>query len=127
MPEWYPTRLATHHSHTRLATQAGGVFFAPVRGTTTAREVCATIRSALTDAHVAPEEQEGGDGEARAEVALASVLRRLGPCLLLLDHWERAEETDALLKVLLQSAPELRLLVSCTTPVSFPGVLQRQV
>lgn len=84
----------------------------------------ASIRAALSDANVASD----GDGDRKdVEATLPAELRRIGACLLVLDHWEPREATNSFLQTLLQSAPELRLLLSCTEALSFPGVGQRQV
>jgi len=60
---------------------------------------------------------------------LPTVLRRLGRCLLLLDHLEIGASADgvgAYLQSLLQKAPELRLLITSSDPINLPGVATRQ-
>ena len=73
--------------------------------------------------------------------AAAHLLRKLGPCLLLVDNWELMQGAKAdgggggslgggahaLLESLLNKAPELRLLLTCTVPLTLPGVAQRQL
>ncbi|KAL1528637.1 hypothetical protein AB1Y20_009975, partial [Prymnesium parvum] len=116
--------VAVAHYLLERSTFNGGVFFARAQGTTTAFEVGASIRAALSDANVASD----GDGDRKdVEATLPAELRRIGACLLVLDHWEPREATNSFLQTLLQSAPELRLLLSCTEALSFPGVGQRQV
>lgn len=90
-----------------------------LQGTSSASEVGEAIRAALADAGVKCEGEEG------AEVAAS--LRRLGRCLVVVDHWDAQPNTNEILLSLLTRSPELRLLISTTENLSFPGVGQRQV
>ena len=151
---------AAHYLYERAAF-SGGVFFVSVAGASSAADLSAAVLAALAEAGCAPgtdgfggaDEADatiggmgsggigggigGGssDGTQGAALGLAAVLRRRGPCLLLIDNWEQLQgqaqhsgEGGALVQSLLQRAPELRLLVTSTVPVQeLPGVAQRQL
>ena len=140
--------LAAAHYLYERSLFAGGVFFVSVAGASSAAELTAAIFGALAEA---------GCGCGGSELELHAELRKRGPCLLLIDNWELLQAqpgqggqggaggaggvggaggahaaaesaTLPLLQALLQRAPELRLLVTATAPVTaLPGVAQRQL
>ena len=62
--------------------------------------------------------------------ALPSTLKRLGKCLLLIDHIEMGggnENGYWLLQTILQRAPECRLFLTANDPIALPGVATRQI
>ena len=129
----------------------GGVLYVQAKGATNASELCAMVQAALQEARTgqAWAEEEGyaeDDADAPPRTAapsappeamamLASVLRRLGRCLILIDHLELGpavpqssrEAMVSLLQHALNKAPDLRLLLTSREPIVLPGVATRQI
>ena len=119
---------------------SAGAFFVSVAGASSAAELARAIIAALYEAGVLTSGEEWAAADEAA--ALPTLLRKLGPCLLLVDNWELMQGAKAdgggggsllgggahaLLESLLNKAPELRLLLTCTVPLTLPGVAQRQL
>lgn len=117
--------LATAHYLYERSTFAGGVLFVQAEGAANANELSALIVAALAEARAGADQSHEGGASVSAEPpaierdsssldgVLPATLRRLGRCLLLIDHIEvgasgaGAAGMTALLISILQRAPEL--------------------
>ena len=120
----------------------GGVYYVQAKGAANAVELSAMVQSALEEARTGYAEDEGyaEDGSSEdmeahvsASSGLPTVLKRLGRCLVLIDHLELPPSNGgtagiiSLLQSALRKAPELRLLFTSSEPVALPGVATRQI
>ena len=114
----------------RAARLLGRRFFVSVAGASSAAELARAVIAALYEAGVLTSGEEWAAADEAA--ALPTLLRKLGPCLLLVDNWELMQGAKAdgggggslcgggatRCSNLLNKAPELRLLLTCTVPLT---------